>query len=150
MPATTRTTSTTSSTSTTSTTSPRAVFERLLAAITSRSWAELPDLYAEDSVVEQPFQLPAPLRLQGRAQLREHFAAATRLPIELSTRNVVVHETLDPEVVVGEYDYDVHLPATGRRFSVANVIVMRVRDGQIVASRDYHNHAVLADALRPS
>jgi ketosteroid isomerase-like protein len=138
----------TSSTSTAAAT-PRAVFEHLLAAITSRRWAELPDLYAEDTVVEQPFQLPAPLRLEGRAQLRDHFAAATSLPIELAARNVVVHETLDPEVVVGEFDYDVHVPTSGRRFSVANIIVMRVRNGQIVASRDYHNHAILADALRP-
>ncbi len=129
------------------TASPRAVFEQLLATITRRGWADLPDLYAEDVVVEQPFQLPEPLRLAGRAQVRSHFAAAANLPVELAARDVVVHDTLDPEVVVGEFDYDVHVPASGRRFRVANVIVLRVRNGQIVASRDYHNHAALADAL---
>jgi ketosteroid isomerase-like protein len=30
---------------------------------------------------------------------------------------------------------------------VANVIVMRVRDGKIVESRDYHDHAAIGEAL---
>jgi uncharacterized protein len=35
---------------------------------------------------------------------------------------------------------------TSRSFQVANIVVWRVRDGQIVSSRDYHNHLVLAAA----
>jgi ketosteroid isomerase-like protein len=35
--------------------------------------------------------------------------------------------------------------ATGRSFQVSNIQVSTVRDGKIVASRDYHNHVVLAD-----
>jgi ketosteroid isomerase-like protein len=34
---------------------------------------------------------------------------------------------------------------TGRAFQVSNIQVSRVRNGQIVASRDYHNHLVLAE-----
>jgi len=36
---------------------------------------------------------------------------------------------------------------TGRSFHVSNIQVSRVRNGQIVASRDYHNHLVLAEVL---
>jgi hypothetical protein len=36
---------------------------------------------------------------------------------------------------------------TGRSFQVSNIQVSRVRNGQIVASRDYHNHLVLAEVL---
>jgi ketosteroid isomerase-like protein len=35
-------------------------------------------------------------------------------------------------------------PATGRQLTVANVQVLRVRDGLIVGTRDYHDHARLA------
>jgi len=52
----------------------------------------------------------------------------------------VLHETRDPEVVIVEYDYDGLVTTTGRSFQVSNIQVSRVRDGQIVISRDYHNH----------
>jgi uncharacterized protein len=43
-------------------------------------------------------------------------------------------------VIVAEFDYDVLLAATGeRRLRTANVIVLRIRDGRIVRSRDFHD-----------
>jgi ketosteroid isomerase-like protein len=121
--------------------SPTEVFHRLLAGITARRWADLPDLYAEDTVVHQPF---ASTVLRGRQQLREHFRAAPDLT--LAAEDVTVHQTTDPEVVVGEYAYHGRVDATGATFTVRNVIVMRVRDGQILESRDYHDHLALAAA----
>jgi uncharacterized protein len=50
------------------------------------------------------------------------------------------------EVVIGEFDYRGDAATSGEPFKVANVIVLRVRDEQIVASRDYHDHRALADA----
>lgn len=125
--------------------SPREVFERHRRAITGRAWSEVAQLYADDAVVELPFNLPQPLRLVGREQLHARFVAGSRLPIEVEMRNLVIHQTDDPEVIVAEFDYDGRSTVSGREFSVANVIVMRVRDGLIVSSRDYHNHAVLAE-----
>ena len=58
-----------------------------------------------------------------------------------------VHQTSDPEVAVAEWDYDGLVTTTGRSFQVSNIQVSTVRDGQIVASRDYHNHLVLAEVL---
>jgi hypothetical protein len=59
---------------------------------------------------------------------------------------LVVHETSDPGIVVTEWDYDGLVTTTGRSFRVSNITVIKVRSGKIVASRDYHNHAVLASA----
>jgi ketosteroid isomerase-like protein len=126
---------------------PRTVVTRLIAGITGRAWDDLPNLYAKDAVVELPFALPAPLRLTGREQIRAHFAAAATLPLEMVARNVVVHETAEPEIVVAEFNYDGRVAATGRPFTLGNIMVVRVRDGRIVASRDYHNHAQLARVL---
>ncbi|MEU1624565.1 nuclear transport factor 2 family protein [Streptomyces sp. NPDC020096] len=126
---------------------PRQVFERLLDGITKRELDQLPDLYAEDAVVEVLFAIPKPLRLEGRETLRAHFRNAVDLPLEMRADNVVIHETADPEVIVAEYDYDGRITTTGRTFHMANAIVLRVRDGKIVSSRDYHNHLVIAEAL---
>lgn len=127
--------------------SPRQVFERHRRAIAARAWSELSNLYADDAVVELPFNLPHPLRLVGREQLHARFLAGSRLPLELEVRNLVVRETDDPEVIVAEFDYDGRNTSSGREVSVANVIVMCVRDGRIVWSKDYHNHAVLAQVV---
>jgi uncharacterized protein len=127
--------------------SPRDVVEQLIQGISQAKWRELDELYADDALVEYPLALPdGPARLVGRSAIRRYFAAVARLPLELKARDVVVHETKDPEVVIAEYDYDGLVTTTGRSFQVSNIQVSRVRDGQIVTSRDYHNHPVLAEA----
>ncbi|MFD0689559.1 nuclear transport factor 2 family protein [Actinomadura fibrosa] len=127
---------------------PREVFERLSAGISAGRWHELAALYAEDAVVDQPFALPpAPPHLEGRASLDRHFRAAAAGPLELVARNVVVHETADPEVIVAEFDYAGRVATTGAAFRVANVQVLRIRDGLIVETRDYHDHRGLARAM---
>ena len=126
--------------------SPRQVFDRLLEGVTGRRWDDLPALYAEDTVVEHPFDLSGrSRRIEGREGIRAHFATAADLPIEMTARDVVVHETADPEVVVAEFAYDVRVTTTGRRFTAPCIFVLRVRDGEIVASRDYANHVLFSD-----
>jgi len=128
---------------------PREVFARLSAGISAGRWHELAALYAEDAVVDQPFALPpAPARLAGRAVIDRHFRAAAAGPLELRARNAVVHDTADPEVIVAEFDYEGRVTTTGRAFRVANVQVLRVRDGLVVETRDYHDHPGLARAMR--
>jgi ketosteroid isomerase-like protein len=100
-----------------------------------------------DAVVEQPLALPEPGRWIGRETMRQHFGRRTALPFTLAVRDLVVHRTDDPEVVVAEYDYLVTVTATGKRSTLANVVVLRVRDGLIQHSRDYHDHARLAALL---
>ncbi|SOB88417.1 nuclear transport factor 2 family protein [Streptomyces sp. 1331.2] len=127
--------------------SPREVFLKLLEGITTGRFTELAQLYAEDAVVETVFQPVGPRRFEGRAVLAERFdEVGVQTPLELRASNVVVRETDDPEVVVAEFDYHVLHRTTGRSFESANVQILRVRDGLIVHSRDYHDHLALAVA----
>ncbi|MFC9331248.1 nuclear transport factor 2 family protein [Kitasatospora sp. NPDC057015] len=127
--------------------SPREVFRKLCEGITAGRYSELAELYAEDAVVETVFQPVGPRRFEGRAVLKERFEEVAALsPLELTAKNVVVRETDDPEVVVAEFDYQVHHRETGRDFEVANLQVLRVRDGLIVSSRDFHDHLALSVA----
>ncbi|WP_371619444.1 nuclear transport factor 2 family protein [Streptomyces sp. NBC_00454] len=124
--------------------SPREVFQQLIEGIAEGRFTELSELYAEDAVVETVFEPVGPRRIEGRAALKERFAQVAAVsPVELTPMNVVVRETDDPEVIVAEFDYRVHHRVTGRRFESANIQVLRVRDGLIVSSRDYHDHLAL-------
>ncbi|MEV5751206.1 nuclear transport factor 2 family protein [Actinoallomurus sp. NPDC052308] len=125
---------------------PREVFERLIEGVTARDWDALPELYAEDAVVVHPMATPSE-PLVGREALRRHFADAAALPLRMSARDVVVHETADPEVVIGEFEYVGRITTTGRRFAIRNVFVLRVRDGLVVESRDYADHLAFGVAI---
>src|ERR1041384_2245389 len=101
----------------------------------------LAELYAESAVVELPFAQPGGLRLVGREQLAQHFARAGRAPFHLRPTNGKLHQTTDPEVVVSEDVYEGDKTSTGRKVVVATGQIVRVRDGLIVNSRDFHDHA---------
>jgi ketosteroid isomerase-like protein len=124
--------------------SPREVFEKLITGIGEGRWEELGALYAEDAVVDQPLMAPDPVRITGRAQIAAHFAGAARMGFRVRPRNIVVHTTGDPEVVIAEFDYDTPVEGAQQPLTSANVQVLRVRDGQIVQTRDYHDHLRLA------
>ncbi|MET8542343.1 nuclear transport factor 2 family protein [Kitasatospora sp. NPDC004799] len=126
---------------------PREVFAQLTTLISAGKWSELAALYAEDAVVEIVFSPVPPRRLHGRAALRERFAALEAADaVRLRTENIRVHGTDDPEVVIAEFDYEGLYPATGRTFHTPNIQVLRVRDGLITESRDYHDHLAFAAA----
>ncbi|MEO7094505.1 MAG: nuclear transport factor 2 family protein, partial [Polyangiales bacterium] len=126
---------------------PREVVLKMLACVCENRWDDLATLYAEDAVVTHAHDVPLPTRHEGRAQLAAHFAHGKALPLALQARNIVVHETVDPEVVVAEFDYLGRVTTTNRSFQISNVFVLRIRDGLIVQSRDYGNRFALAHAL---
>jgi hypothetical protein len=70
--------------------------------MTSPAWLVHFGSYTPSVVVEYPFALPAPRRLQGRQAIGKYFEAVARLPLKLRAHNVSVHETTDPEVVIVE------------------------------------------------
>jgi uncharacterized protein len=52
--------------------SPRDVLDRLLEGIAGGDW-QLHDLYSNDAVIEYPFALPKPRRLDGKEAIRRYF-----------------------------------------------------------------------------
>ena len=131
------------------TASPTELFHRLVGAIAERRQSEILDeCYAEDVVVEHPFMVPEPTTTRGREQLRERVTNLQNLPITMEIADVVVHETADPEVIVGEFESRITSTQTGKRITTSNILVLRIRSGMVVSSRDYHNHALLAEFIR--
>jgi uncharacterized protein len=133
--------------------SPREVFERM-----QRRWLDDgagldADLLAENVVIEMPFAPPGrPSRFEGREVWRS-FAGPQRaaFPVRFeAVRDVVIHDTADPEVIVVEYELAGTVTTTGRRAAAPFIGVLRVRDGQIVHWREYQNMPAIADALGPA
>jgi uncharacterized protein len=125
--------------------SPREVFLALVNGVAAGRWAELPALYAEQTDVVHPFDpLRAPA-LRTRDELREHFRPTGAGP-ELLREAVVgaIHETADPEVIVAEFEYRGTVAGTGEPFALPGIFVLRVREGEIVSSRDYLDHFTAA------
>jgi uncharacterized protein len=124
----------------------RQTVERFLAAAVSPAPGDMADCYAERFVIEMPFA--AGLAPERTESTREEFRA--RVTAGLAARrytravDVRIHQTADPEVVVVEYRLEGHRldgtdGADGTPFSLAFVMVITVRDGLIVHSRDYSN-----------
>jgi ketosteroid isomerase-like protein len=82
-----------------------------------------------------------PRRLEGREEFRAYLARSAALSgVRLDDLRVdAVHETADPEVIVMETATCGTVVATGRRFELPAIAVLRVRDGEIVSWRDYIN-----------
>jgi ketosteroid isomerase-like protein len=127
--------------------SPTDVMHALIDGVTGKQWDSLPGLYAEDTVVEHPLNTPRPTVINGREGIRRHFDGARDLPMDMSAHNLVVHLTTDPETVIGEFDYHVHVRETGKDFVMRNIFVLTVRDGLIVTSRDYSDHLAFAAGM---
>lgn len=130
---------------------PVEVFQRLVDGVARRRYDTLHELYAEKTDVRHPMSPYGDQPLLSREALREHFTAAARArattaALDYRAENVVIHQTGDPEVIVAEFDYAGTVKETGEPFRASCVFVLRVRDGEIVESRDYIDHAAMAKA----
>jgi ketosteroid isomerase-like protein len=130
--------------------SPREVFLALVNGVADGRFAELPSLYAEQTDVVHPFDpLRAPA-LRTREEIREHFGVrehsrpADTDPPRRTVANVTIHETTDPEVIVAEFEYQGTAAGTGEPYALPGIFVLRVRNGEIVSSRDYFDHLTAA------
>ncbi|GAB3357009.1 nuclear transport factor 2 family protein [Amycolatopsis echigonensis] len=121
------------------------VFQRFLDAAVDNRWDDLADLYSDDVVIEIPFA-PAgvPKVTRDREELRKRFHEAGQRRRITKADRVVVHETSDPEVLVAEYD--LHGEYEGKAYVSTYAMVLTVRDGRIVHSRDYSGPPVFAES----
>jgi uncharacterized protein len=121
---------------------PTEIVDRFLRAMVSPDPGEMADCYAEHVVIEMPFSAAslAPGRIEtGRDELRARFRAGRAARAYSRVDHVIVHETADPEVVIVEYDLHGELRPDGTPFVQSFLLIMTIRDGAIVHSRDYTN-----------
>lgn len=129
---------------------PREVLARYQRAMLDKSADDLADLYAVDAVHEFPFSFPGmPECYRGREEVRAGYRAAwgssPAQPREI--REVALHESTDPEVIVVEQMVSGTVTTTGRSFTIPGLLVIRVRNSRIVHVRDYMDGLGAARAM---
>lgn len=120
---------------------PREVLERWRQAAISQSVDDMTPLYAIDAVHEFPFTRPGlPSRLEGRDEIVNWIAAGWQAgPLKYERyRTHAIHDTADPETIIVEQEAVGTSTSTGE-FALPNILVLTVRDGEIVRLRDYVN-----------
>lgn len=129
---------------------PREIFARMQQQWLGSTVNAMDSLLADDAVIETPFAPPGrPRRFRGREEFLA-FAQAGRasLPVQFEEcRELAVHETADPEVIVVEYELAGTVTTTGRRAAAPFIGVLRVRNGQITGWREYQDAVAIAHAL---
>jgi uncharacterized protein len=132
-----------------STSTPRQTVERFLKAVVSPTPGDLADCYADQIVIEMPFASGlAPERTETtREEIRQRFAAGAASRRYTGLRDVRVHETADPDILVLEYRLDGTRISDGEQFTMGFVMVLTFRDGLIALSRDYTDPIAGARAL---
>lgn len=130
-------------------TSPRETVDRFLKAVVSPAPGDMADCYADQVVIEMPFASGlAPERLETtREEIRQGFAAGAASRRYTGLRDVHIHETADPDVLVIEYALDGTRITDGEQFTMTFVMVLTFRSGLIAHSRDYTNPVAGARAL---
>jgi ketosteroid isomerase-like protein len=128
---------------------PRAVLERWRHAAINQSVDDMRRVYAVDAVHEFPFTRPGlPSRLEGRDDIVRWIAdgwQATTLRYE-RYRTLAIRDTDDPNTIVVEQDAIGTSMSTGD-FTLPNIVVLTVRDGQITQLRDYVDIPAAAAAI---
>ncbi|MCK2215072.1 nuclear transport factor 2 family protein [Actinomadura sp. ATCC 31491] len=112
------------------------------AAMAHKSADELAGLYAANGLHEFPFGGLAPFA--GREAVRAGYRAMWGgTPFEAEeVRRLALHRTEDPEVVIVEQV--THVRAGDQAVAVPGLLVLRVRDGEIVHTRDYMDTSAIA------
>jgi ketosteroid isomerase-like protein len=126
----------------------REIVDRMLRAGREVDVEAVVELMAPDGYIEWPYRpTGAPARLRGHEEIRGYLTAAAKAPIKFDEyRDMVVHETTDPEVIIVEYEAYGTITTTGAPYQQTIIAVFRVRDGRIVSYRDYLNPLALAEA----
>jgi uncharacterized protein len=131
-------------------TGPREVFARMQQRWLGNAVNALDSLLSDDAVIETPFAPPGrPRLIRGRDEFLAYAEAGrASLPVRFEEcRELAIHETADPEVIVVEYELAGTVTTTGRRAAVPFIGVLRVRDGQIIHWREYQDAVAIAQAL---
>ncbi|MBB2941651.1 hypothetical protein FB565_001355 [Actinoplanes lutulentus] len=129
---------------------PSEIFERMRAHWLAGETTFDGGMLADDVIVETPFAAPGrPGRIEGKARVLA-FTEAGRaaFPVRFDDcRNVVVHETADPEVIVVEYELAGTHTGTGVSAAAPFIGVLTARDGKLANWREYQHTVAIAQAL---
>lgn len=116
------------------------VFGRCMQFLLAKDMEGFLAMLSPDCAMEFPFAPPGkPRVVAGEAALREYFLDYAELVEITGVKELVMHETKDPETIVVEFSGDGLGIAAGKAVEVGFIAVFTARDGLCVKYRDYWN-----------
>ena len=125
------------------------VLERMREAAIAQSAGDMSSVYAVDAVHEFPFTRPGlPSRIEGRDAIMSVITAFwSTSPLRYERyRTIAIHGTADPDTIVVEQEVEGTSSTTGS-FVLPNIMVLKVRHGEITHVRDYANVLAVQEAI---
>ena len=126
----------------------RELVEHALEVLLTKDMAAFADLWAEDGILEFPFAAPGyPPRIEGRAAVADYMRG---YPDILDVREItrkVFHQTLDPDVVIVEFEAAGLVVATGQPYTMRYIAVITVSNSKIQSYRDYWSPLAATEAM---
>ena len=123
----------------------RKLLESVVALYGTPRASELANFYTSDWVLELPFGDPS-VRLEGASEIGAYLAPKFGI-FQFTLRLNAIHDCLDPDLLVAEYESDGLATPTGRPYHNTYVALWRFRDGKVCGVKEYANPAVVAEAL---
>lgn len=124
------------------------VVDRALELLLAQDMAGFANLWARDGFIEFPFAAQGyPQRVAGREAVADYLRGYPDLLQIRELPTKVVHQSVDPEVVIVEFEAAGVVTATGAPYQMSYVAVITVRDGEIQKYRDYWSPLAAAEAI---
>jgi uncharacterized protein len=116
------------------------IMKRALGHRVDQSATSFIAMMAEDFVMEFPYARPGmKTRIDGRAAVVSYLSTVGEAVSVDTVDNVMVHETLDPEVVILEFEGHGRALKVGEPYEQRYISVIRTRGGRLVHYKDYWN-----------
>lgn len=106
-------------------------------------------LFADDAVVEFPYAAAAgwPARLQGKDAIRDYFARASDVFLNLAFRDIRRYATTNPNIAICEAHGSATIATTSRPYEQDYVFFVECQGGLIVRYREYWNPMAAAESF---
>ncbi len=128
----------------------RRVVEQAFGLLSQMRHRELAPLVSEDIDFELPYGPgQKALAVKGSARWLALNDATWPAFSRFSLAITAVHELLDPDALIVEYESDGQVRATGKPYRNRYLGIFRFRDGRICAWREFHNPEITARAMQP-
>lgn len=128
---------------------PAEIVRELIECMTAGRYSEAAELYDDDAKIYVMFALPVPRVIVGKdlkARLRGTTSPRSPMYRDIKCEDLRILTSDSGDMVTAEWRYRSLLPGRSEPVVNENVIVVRVRAGKIMESRDYHNHVMRAVA----
>jgi uncharacterized protein len=127
---------------------PKELVSRAFELLLAQDMAAFAGLWADDGVLEFPFAGPGyPTLVEGRAAVAEYMRGYPDILKIEEILDPVMHQSVDPAVVIVEFEASGTVVATGAPYRMRYIAVITVRNDEIQCYRDYWSPLAAAEAM---